>query len=158
LERLSRTVGLADCDRKPELAIRRRVAFSLRFCRFALKKPLASLRSLPAGKRSGKPGSPQPNSTGRVLGLANYARFEKMRFFKIGHPRLQPKSALSCFPPIHWAGPKGQQRVELAHSPDRPAMTAKCAKRPFGRFPVATKRRRVAAFVRRCWPTSRQRP
>jgi hypothetical protein len=43
-------------------------------------------------------------------------------------PRLRPKSAFSCMPPVHGADLKGPLRVDLTRSPHRLAMTAICAK------------------------------
>ena len=45
--------------------------------------------------------------------------------------RLQPKSAFLRFPAVRRADLKGQQRVDLTHSPRRRRMAASCAFRPF---------------------------
>jgi hypothetical protein len=44
-------------------------------------------------------------------------------------PRLRPKSAFSCIPPVHRADFKGPLRVDLTRLPNRPATTAICALR-----------------------------
>jgi hypothetical protein len=41
--------------------------------------------------------------------------------------RVQPKTAFSRFPPIHWANLEEQQRVDLTRSPSRRRMAGICA-------------------------------
>jgi hypothetical protein len=45
----------------------------------------------------------------------------------LARPSLQPKSAFSRFRPVHRADLEGQQRVDCAISPGRPAKAAICA-------------------------------
>jgi hypothetical protein len=52
--------------------------------------------------------------------------------------RVQPKTAFSRFPPIHWADPQGQQRVDMTRSPGRQRTAGNCAKR---RSQVSAERR-----------------
>ena len=57
--------------------------------------------------------------------------------------RLQPKSAFSCFPPVHTIGPEGQLRVDLTRSPHCLALTAICAFRPYASSSCAAPQLRV---------------
>jgi hypothetical protein len=45
---------------------------------------------------------------------------------------LQAKTAFSRFPPVHRTDVEGQQRVDLTHTPNPPAMSAFCPQRTAG--------------------------